>query len=60
MSAQFETALIIGAGRGTGRALALQLTSAGTKVTAVARTTVDLETLKAEAKWERCGSSSLE
>ena len=49
MSAQFKTALIIGAGRGTGRALALQLAKAGTSVTAVARTASDLESLKAEA-----------
>ncbi len=48
MAAQFKTALIIGAGRGTGRALALQLAGSGTKVTAVARTQTDLDTLASE------------
>lgn len=48
MTGQFERALIIGAGRGTGRALALQLASNGTKVTAVARTAADLGLLEAE------------
>ncbi|WP_299730648.1 SDR family oxidoreductase [uncultured Tateyamaria sp.] len=48
MTTKFETALIIGAGRGTGRALAPKLAEAGTKVTAVARTASDLETLASE------------
>ena len=45
---QFSKALVIGAGRGTGRALALKLADAGTHVTTVARTASDLEKLKAE------------
>ncbi|MEO0384990.1 MAG: SDR family oxidoreductase [Pseudomonadota bacterium] len=49
MTTPFKNALIIGAGRGTGRALALQLAAQGTKVTAVARTAADLEKLHAEA-----------
>lgn len=48
MTAQFRQALIIGAGRGTGRALSLQLAAAGTTVTAVARTETDLANLAAE------------
>ncbi|WP_300074461.1 SDR family oxidoreductase [uncultured Ruegeria sp.] len=45
MTPEFQNALIIGAGRGTGRALAERLAAAGTKVTAVARTQSDLDTL---------------
>jgi NAD(P)-dependent dehydrogenase (short-subunit alcohol dehydrogenase family) len=48
MITDFQNALIIGAGRGTGRAIAQKLANAGTKVTAVARTSNDLETLAAE------------
>ncbi len=48
MTTQYSKALIIGAGRGTGRALALKLADAGTDVTAVARTASDLGKLKAE------------
>lgn len=48
MTSQFSNTLIVGAGRGTGRALALQLASSGAKVTAVARTAADLEELAAE------------
>lgn len=48
MTNQISKALVIGAGRGTGRALALKLADAGTHVTAVARTASDLEKLKAE------------
>jgi len=50
MTSQYSKALIIGAGRGTGRALALKLADAGIQVTAVARTASDLEKLKAENK----------
>ncbi len=45
---QYNNTLIIGAGRGTGRALALQLAKAGSAVTAVARTGDDLDSLRAE------------
>jgi NAD(P)-dependent dehydrogenase (short-subunit alcohol dehydrogenase family) len=48
MTHQISKALVIGAGRGTGRALALKLADAGICVTAVARTASDLEKLKAE------------
>lgn len=48
MTSSIQNALIIGAGRGTGRALALQLADAGTNVTAVARTASDLDVLAAE------------
>ncbi len=48
MLSSFQNALIIGTGRGTGRALALKLAQAGTNITAVSRTTSDLESLAAE------------
>lgn len=48
MAAKIERAMVVGAGRGTGRAVALKLASAGTKVTAVARTMLELESLVAE------------
>lgn len=45
MTSSFQKALIVGAGRGTGRALAEKLAQAGTQVTAVARTAGDLTSL---------------
>jgi NAD(P)-dependent dehydrogenase (short-subunit alcohol dehydrogenase family) len=48
MTIHFQNALIIGAGRGTGHALALKLANGGTKVTAVSRTAGDLEKLGAK------------
>lgn len=48
MIAQFKSALIIGAGRGTGREISLQLAASGTKVVAVSRTTTDLDSLAVE------------
>lgn len=49
MTPTFKKAVIIGAGRNTGRALALQLAAQGTDVVAVARTEKDLEALSTEA-----------
>ncbi len=43
-----KSALIIGAGRGVGREVALSLAGAGHTVTAVARTAADVETLATE------------
>lgn len=43
------SALVTGAGRGIGRAVSLALARAGTRVTAVARTVKDLESLAREA-----------
>lgn len=48
MPTKFKKALIIGADRETGRAVALQLAAAGTDVLAVARITGDLESLEQE------------
>ncbi len=48
MAIHFQNALIIGAGRGTGHALALKLADGGTNVTAVARTAGDVEKLGAK------------
>ena len=45
-----KTAMVTGAGRGIGRAIALSLASAGAKVIAVARTESDLQSLAAEAE----------
>jgi NAD(P)-dependent dehydrogenase (short-subunit alcohol dehydrogenase family) len=44
-----KTALVTGAGRGLGRAIALALSDAGAEVIAVARTASDLDALAAEA-----------
>ncbi len=48
MTPEFQNVLIIGAGRGTGRALAERLAATGSNVTAVARTQSDLDTLVAQ------------
>ena len=45
-----KTALVTGAGRGIGRAIALSLAAAGARVLAVARTESDLLSLAAEAE----------
>ncbi|WP_299668951.1 SDR family oxidoreductase [uncultured Ruegeria sp.] len=49
MTPDFQSALIVGAGRGTGRALAEKLAIAGSKVTAVSRTQSDLDTLETQS-----------
>ena len=45
-----KTAMVTGAGRGIGRAIALSLAAAGARVIAVARTESDLQALAAEAE----------
>jgi NAD(P)-dependent dehydrogenase (short-subunit alcohol dehydrogenase family) len=45
-----SSALVTGAGRGIGRAVALALAKAGARVTAVARTSSDLESLAGEIR----------
>jgi NAD(P)-dependent dehydrogenase (short-subunit alcohol dehydrogenase family) len=50
MQIQGASALVTGAGRGIGRAIAVQLAKAGARVTAVARTAAELDTLVAETR----------
>jgi NAD(P)-dependent dehydrogenase (short-subunit alcohol dehydrogenase family) len=50
MEIRGAVALITGAGRGIGRAIALELARAGARITAVSRTASELDTLVAEAQ----------
>lgn len=51
---QGKTALVTGAGKGIGRAIALALAENGARVAAAARTLADLESLQAEIGSDKC------